>query len=278
MVLSEEDKNWFKEALYTEIKKLGSSLDNMGKRVVRLECAFGLLARASRTAVVENAKKNHAKLLDKMFTDSDLLVLPKLVGGEGRKSRAQVDWTTTDVEAVVNKYNDKFEVELAKVGFRLVHSSRSAQRRRKEGATFLKHAKATVEADLGMILQYDKPYELREIQTAAHKFLALLKKTGGSVITETGVKGGYLLVNGVPLAPEFLVPRLHRWKGLADFAVEKFRAWGKKQPEQSDAGVMYDTFCEQFAADAGVFDLRDVRVDDDGDGARSAELMDVLYP
>jgi hypothetical protein len=114
-----------------------------------------------------------------------------------------------------------------------------------------------------MILQYDKPYELREIQTAAHKFLALLKKVGGPVITGTEVKGGYLLVNGVRLAPEYLVPRMHRWKGLPDFTVEKVRAWGSRPPNVCDLGVMYDVFGQQFAADAGVFDLEEVQADTD---------------
>jgi hypothetical protein len=264
MSLQQADKDWFRDTLSSEISKLNTSINKLGKRVVRLESAFGLLARAARTSVIDAAKKNHAKLVDQMFRDSDMLVLPKLeTGGDGKKARGLVKCDSAAVSTLIGRYNDDFEVELAKVGFRLVHNSRSAQRRRKEAAELLKGAKAAVEKDLGMILQYDKPYELREIQTAAHKFLALVKRLGGPAVTETGVKGGYLLINGVRLAPEFLVPKAHRWKALADYAVEKVRAWGSRPPSSCDVGVMYDVFGQQYAADVGVFDLEEVRVESD---------------
>jgi hypothetical protein len=275
MSLKEADKEWFRTELSTTkndittewgktVTALNTTITSLGKRVVRLEHAFGLLAGAARSAVVEGAKKNHARLLEKMFEDSDLVALPPVEkGSDGRHARAALGCDIEAVKEATKRYGEDFEVEIAKVGFRLVHKSRSAQRRRREAAEFLKAAKKPFEANLGLLLQYDKPYELREIQTSGHKFLALVKKLGGTVVAETSVKSGFLLVNGVRIAPEYLVPKKHRWKDLADHLVSKVRGWGSRPPGVTDMGVMTDVFGEQFAADAGVFDLNEIVVEEE---------------
>jgi hypothetical protein len=52
-------------------------------------------------------------------------------------------------------------VELApKLGFRLVHGSRSAQKRRKAVASVIKNAREKAKEELNLHLQYDKPWEL----------------------------------------------------------------------------------------------------------------------
>jgi hypothetical protein len=277
MTLKEEDKQWFQSQLSTvndkitdEWKKTATSLSTtisaLGKRVVRLEHAFGLLVGAARNAVVEGAKKNHARLLEKMFHESDLVALPPVEkDGDGQPKRAALACDVAAVKEAVARQGGRFEVELAKVGFRIVHQSRSAQVRRKEAAEFLRDSKKAFEANLGLRLQYDKPYELREIQTKGFKFLALVKKIGGVAVAETSVKAGFLQVNGVRIAPEYLVPKQHRWKAIADHIVEKVRGWGTRAPVSVDVGVMTDVFGEQYAADYGLFELSDVVVGDEDD-------------
>jgi hypothetical protein len=263
MALTQADKDWIKDALKQQTQALDTSIDKLGKRVFRLETAFGLLARASRAAIVSGAKKNHARLLDTMFNTSDLLALPLVqADGSGQRVRQKVRCDARAVEEVMAKHNDEFEVELTKVGFRLVHSSRSSQRRRKEAAEVLKRARDDFKEGLQLQLQYDKPYELREIQTAAFKFLALLKKLGGELIKEKSVRGGFLIVDGVRLAPEYLVPRMPRWKSLAEFVLERIRGWGGRPPTGVDEGFFTDVFGAEFAADHGVFELNDVVLDE----------------
>jgi hypothetical protein len=176
------------------------------------------------------------------------------------------------VQNFVNQYNDDFEVELAKVGFRLVHASRSSQRRRKEAAELLKRAREELKAKLQLQLQYDKPYELREIQTAAFKFLALLKKLGGDLVKEKTVRGGFLTVDGVRLAPEYLVPSMQRWKPLAEYVLGKIREWGSRPPSGVDSGVFTEVFGIEYAADHGVFGLESVVAE--GGDVGSAMMME----
>jgi hypothetical protein len=111
-----------------EWKKTAASLSTtitaLGKRVVRLEHAFGLLVGAARSAVVEGAKKNHARLLEKMFHESDLVAMPPVEkDGEGRPTRAALTCDIAAVKEAVTRQDGNFEVELAKVGFCLVHQS-----------------------------------------------------------------------------------------------------------------------------------------------------------
>ncbi len=76
------------------------------------------------------------------------------------------------------------------------------------------------------------------------------------------VKSGFLLVNGVRIAPEYLVPQQHRWKDIADHLVGKIRGWGSCPPVGVNVGVMTDVFGEQYAADYGLFELGEVVVND----------------
>jgi hypothetical protein len=126
----------------------------------------------------------------------------------------------------------------------------------------LKKARDEFKNKLKLQLQYNKPYELREIQTSAHKFLALLKKMGGDHIQDKAVKGGYLMVGGVCLAPEYLVPGLTCWRGLARFILDKIRDWGGRPPTGADSGAFTDVFEAEYAAGQGVFELSDVIIDE----------------
>jgi hypothetical protein len=275
MNLSEEDKKWFTNALKdtkgdleTALSKtatnISETVSQLGKRVFRLESAFGHLVRAGSTAIVEGAKKEHARLVESMFHESSLLLLPPLrPNSEGRLARGNITYDTCKVAELVSQYSDDFEVELAKVGFRLLHKSRSAQRRRKEAAEFIKSARNDFKDNHSLLLQYDKPYALREQQTAAYKFLALVKKLGGELITDTKVHGGFITVNGVRLAPEYLIPSLHRWKNLTEFVLGKVRAWGPRPPIGFDMGIATDVFGAEYAADHGVFELTDIALEDE---------------
>ncbi len=275
MNLSEEDKQWFMNALKNTKSDLETALtktatninetvDKLGKRVFRLESAFGHLVRAGRTAIVEGAKKEHARLVESMFQESSLLLLPPLhLNPEGKLTRGSVTYDSAKVTELVSQYNADFEVELAKVGFRLLHKSRSAQRRRKEAAEFLKSARGNFKDNHNLLLQYDKPYALREQQTAAYKFLALVKKLGGDLISDTKVHAGFIMVNGVRLAPEYLIPSLHRWRSLAEFVLGKVRSWGPRPPVGFDMGIVTDVFGAEYAADHGVFELTDMALEDD---------------
>jgi hypothetical protein len=138
MSLKKEDKEWFLDALKQQSQDLEALIDKLGKHVFRLETAFGLLARPSRAAIVDGAKKNHAKLLVSMFHASDLLALPFVEDGPGGlRSRQPVRCDSAAVQQLVDQLNDDFKVDLAKVGFRLIHTSRSSQRHRvKRGPRF----------------------------------------------------------------------------------------------------------------------------------------------
>ncbi len=264
-MLTQEDKEWIKSAFETSMKSLTERHQALGKRVNRTEQAFDELARVARQSAVDAAKKNHAKLVQEMFDRSDVLALPSLVDdGGGKMTRGPVPCDSSRVETFFANYDGDYEVELApKLGFRLVHKSRSAQRRRKDGGHILKHAKADALEKLGLHLQYDKPFGLREIQGKAQKFLAALKREGKGVVSSVGAKGGYLHANDVRLAPEYLVPSAHRWNGLVGQVLTKIRGWGSRAPNAPDTGVMFDVFGFEYAADQGVFDLSEFPLDED---------------
>ncbi len=256
MVLTQEDKDWFTNALDKQKTDLQDGFketaNQLGKRVSRLEHAFSLVSRAARSAVVESAKKDHEALLRQMFDGADLLLIPPYEAG----TRKAVSCDAASAQAFVSQYDPNFEVELNRTaGFRLVHKSRSAQVRRKAGATLIQKLKNEAPAKLGLNIQYDKPWELRVAQTAAHKFLRGLKDNSGGLVTATSAKGGFLVLNGVRLAPEYLVPRPHRWDTLFRQVLQKIRSWGHRMPSSTDLGLLTDLFGTEFAADRGVFDL-----------------------
>jgi hypothetical protein len=258
-----DDQDWEKME-----KLLDKKLNNVGKRVTRLETGFNLTARFLRMSVVETAKEKHDHLLRAMFSESSLLVLSPLVEGtEGKVSRPTVSCSLTDVTDVFDGVPElgggkvKYEIEATDTGFRLLMASWSPQTRRKAAASFIKHGREPLQKQLGLYLQYDKPYELRMMQREAYKFLAVLQKRGGAAIQGKELNKGFVVVNGVRLAPEYLVPGPRAWDKLADNAVEKLRtARGRAQPPE---GIMTDVFGFYFAADKGVVDLEEVVVEDD---------------
>jgi hypothetical protein len=268
MPLTQEDKDWLStkfESFENSLKSLTTSHHAMGKRVTRVEHAFDELSRLARLKVVEAAKKNHARLVQEMFDGSEILAVPSLVDGEegGAKVRGAIPCDVGKVEGFLSGYGGEYDVELApKLGFRLVHTSRSAQKRRKDGGHILKNAKEDAKTKLGLHLQYDKPFELRVIQGKAQKFLASLKREGRGLVVSTSARGGCVYANDVRLAPEYLVPEMHRWNGLIAQILTKIPGWGTRVPNSPNNGVMYDMFGFEFAADQGIFDLADVRSDD----------------
>ncbi len=280
MALTKEDKEWIVNALNqtkTDIENtMKTSMFTMGKKVCRLEHAFSLISRAARTAVVDRAKKEHADQLRQMFDDANLLLIaPMSAGHDGVRARGPVGCDTTKIAAFVRQYDEGFDVELNRtVGFRLIHKSRSAQVRRKAAAKLLKHAKEDAKTQLGLNLQYDKSWELRQTQTHAHKFLTTLMNDGGGLVRTKSVKG-YLEVNDIRLAPEYLVPQSHRWGNLIKLVLQKIRGWGSRVPlAASDVGLMSDVFGAEYAADHGVFDLDDLPLSDYEDQSRDQVGMD----
>jgi hypothetical protein len=265
MVLTQEDKDWFKQALDASMSSMSKTVSALGKRVVRAEQAFEELSRVSRMNIVASARKEHAKLVQEMFNGSDILAVPSLVdNGDGGRTRGAVSCDQQTVAQFFRDYEGDYEVELApKLGFRLVHQSRSAQKRRKDGASVLKHAKENAKNSLKLHLQYDKPFQLREIQGKAQKFLGTLKREGKELISSVSAKGGYLYANDVRLAPEYLVPESHRWSSLVGQILVKIRGWGTRVPISPEFGVLHDVFGAEFAADRGVVDINEIPIEED---------------
>jgi hypothetical protein len=275
MSLTQTDKDWFSQQLKdvkTDIENtMKTAVFEMGKRVSRIEHAFSLVSRAARAEIVERAKKDHESLVKQMFDDANLLLLaPMSAGGDGVRARGPVSRDEAAISAFIKEFNSDFDVELNKtVGYRLVHKSRSAQVRRKAAASVLRHGKDRAREELGLQLQYDKSWELRTAQSHAHRFMSALKDAGGDLVKSKGVSKGFLIVNDVRLAPEYLVPRMARWDGLIKLVLQKLRGWGNRQPVSlsADVGVMSDVFGAEYAADRGIFDINDLQLtsyDDQG--------------
>jgi hypothetical protein len=275
MPLDQADKDWIVDAMQKAVenktKELEQKLDNLGpnlgKRVDRLESAFGLMARAARTALVSGAKQRHEQALRGMFDDSALLLIPPLQEDQlGKMSRTPVSCTREQVQAFVADCDAEvpLEVELAKpTGFRILVSSFSPQTRRRVAAQFVKDCKKKALDDLNLLLQYDKPFEIRNLQRSAHKLLGIVKSISNGAVTKKSVKGGYLYVNDVRLAPEYLVPDSSRWDTFAGTLAEVVRQWRGKPPgNYPKDGLLYDLFGAEFAAGCGVFDLNDVQSED----------------
>jgi hypothetical protein len=271
MPLSDADLTKIGELFDTKFKTIQenftSALDKLGKRLSRVESGFALLADVARKVVIEEAHNNHDRLLRGTFDKSDLLALPLLVDyPQGGKTREAVMCSADDVAALIAEEvgnNTRVEVELAKpAGFRILVSSRSPQTRRRVAGGIMKKCKSLLDTKYKLHLQYDKPFELRALQKKGHKFLGTVKRYGGSGITSTEAKQGFLLVNGVRIAPEYLVPANRHWDKLVDMVKTKIRGLGPHAivPE---CGCLYDVFGSALAADKGVFDLDDIPVDED---------------
>jgi hypothetical protein len=277
MPLSQEDKDWFTDALSKQKTDLENSMKNtafhQGKRLSRLEHAFNLISRAARSTIVATAKKDHDALLRAMFDNADLLLIPPFESG----ARKAVSCDIGAVQTLVGQVDPMYDVELNRsVGFRLVHKSRSAQVRRKAGAAVLQKLKSEAPKKLGLNIQYDKPWELRVAQTQAHKFLKGLQDGSGGLITSVGAKGGFLSANGVRLAPEFLVPMPHRWPALYKLIASRIRNLGNRQASTADTGALTEVFESEFAADQGVVDLETLDVNDYDAGLDEDDRMSDL--
>jgi hypothetical protein len=232
-----------------------AAINKMGKRVQRLEDVVTDMARAARRAVTASAKVNHDRLLRAMFDESTLVAVPPLQeDANGKLSRPTAACTIDNLRNKLQNTvsNVKFELEPTKVGFRILLSSFSSQMRRQSAAKIIKDAKKEVTDSLNLLLQYDKPYELRILQKEAHKFLAALKKRSNGRVESKVLKDGFLVVNGVRIAPEYLVPGPGRWDELAEAVIQKMASWRGKPLQNVEYGVLTDYFGSVFAEEKGV--------------------------
>lgn len=262
MPLTKEDLDNIGQLFDSKVKTMEISftaaLEKMGKRVTRLEDCVSDMARVARTAVIGNAKDRHDRLLRAMFDESTLVAVPPLQEGQdGRLSRPAAPCNMDDVR---NKLTNtvggdvKFEIEPSNVGYRILLASFSAQTRRKSAAAIVKAAKKDLMDSLGLLLQYDKPFELRVLQREAYKFMAVLQKRSRGRVQSKALKNGYLVVNGVRIAPEYLIPGPGRWDELADAIIEKINSWRGRPPQNVEMGVLTEHFGSVFAADKGIFE------------------------
>jgi hypothetical protein len=264
----EKMKELLKEQKIELEKSFNATVAKYGKRIKRLEAAFSQVASVARATLVTGAKKEHSAALQKMFDKSALLLLPPLEPGQdGKFARSPSKHSVDDIKKFVNELSVEVpcEIELAKpTGFRLLLCSYSAQTRRRVAAQFIKTYKEKFKDSLGLLLQYDKPLEIRTLQRSAHKFLALIKDKSGGAVQEKTVQGGFLIVNGVRLAPEYLVPDVGRWESFSTYIVDGIRKWRGKVPLYNTAdGVFFGQFGAEFAASRGVFELSDLEHDED---------------
>jgi hypothetical protein len=121
--------------------------------------------------------------------------------------------------------------------------------------------------DYNLLLQYDKPFELRMMQRSAHRFLSLLKNGAGGSVTTKEIKKGFLYVNGVKLAPEYLVPDTARWDNFLPTLAGYIRGWHNWAQVGPPDGILFDLFAAEYAAGKGVFDLNDIMtINEDEEG------------
>jgi hypothetical protein len=123
-------------------------------------------------------------------------------------------------------------------------------------------ARKELQDTLGLLLQYDKPHELRMLQREAHKFLAVVQKRSRGAVESKQLKDGFLVINGVRFAPEFLIPGHGRLDALADEVIKKIRAWKGRTPTSPATGLMTDYFGYVFAEEQGIVEL-EIDTDDD---------------
>jgi hypothetical protein len=269
--LLNDNKRDIADSFATELTKLNSSLTLTGKRLRRLETGYDHNAKVARAAIVEVARRDHDRLLRATFDDSVLLLAPTWADdGGGTRVKNPLKCSMDDVSAVITECvadTVKFEIELAdKVGYRILVASHSPQARRKGAASIVKKARGLLEQRLQLRLFYDKPYDLRVLQREGHKFLGEVRRTGGDSVREKKIEKGYFTINGVRIAPEFLLPGPSRWDYLAKAVTEKVRGWRGRPPTSfAECGVLYDTFAAEFAAEKGVVDLQDLEYLDLGE-------------
>jgi hypothetical protein len=214
---------------------------------------------------VEAVKDKHDRVLRAMFNESALLVVSPLVEGkEGKLSRPVPACSQGNITAIIADIPDlqefKYEIEPTDAGFRLLMASWSPQTGRRAAVSFIKHVREPLKQKLGLYLQYDKPYELRTTQREAYKFLSVVKKVGGTAVDSKVLKGGFIDINGVRFAPEYLVLGPAYWDKLAAEVVHKIKSWKGRTPSSPEGGVMTETFENYYAAYKGVIDLDNIEV------------------
>jgi hypothetical protein len=269
MPLDKEDWDRLKDLFAKQKSDLETSFSNAlqvhGKRIDRLEAVVGRGARAARTALVSAAKVNHGEALRCMFDEATLVLITPLEEGPDRKlTRPPATSSIEDIRRFVADAGSevKLEVENGHVGYRILVHSFSAQTRRRVAAKFLKDHKKAIRDQFGLLLQYDKPLVVREMQKNAHKFMSLLQQQAGAAVRTKSVKGGHLFVNDVKLAPEYLIPVSSRWNPLIELLADRIAAWGMRAPRAGKDGIFFDVFGAEYAAGLGVFDLTDLPLEE----------------
>ncbi len=263
MPLSEADLAKIGELFESKVRtlenKYSATVSKLGKRVQRLEYGYSEMVRVARTAVTRSAKEKHDRLLRTMFDESTLVAIPPLQEDQqGKFSRPAAACSLQDVvNKIRNTVSDdvKFEVEPSNVGYRILLANFSSQSRRKSAAKIIQSVKQDLQDSLGLLLQYDKPFELRRMQKEAHKFMAVLQKRSHGAVTSKQLKNGFMVVNGVRFGPEYLIPGPARWDTLADLIIEKIRSWKGKKPFSPEGGAMTDVFGYLYAEEHGIVDI-----------------------
>jgi hypothetical protein len=98
----------------------------------------------------------------------------------------------------------------------------------------------------------------------AHRFLAMVKQGSGGAIRDKSVQGGFMVVNGVRLAPEYLVPDVGRWDSFSRVVIDGIRKWRGKVPLYNTSdGIFFAQFGAEYAAGRRVFKLADIVLEED---------------
>ncbi len=212
-------------AFDAKLAALHDRVDGAVARVDTLEQKITESRENESSRLVAGAKREFDTLTREMFHESGL-VLTKPASSRATPANSAATAATpspstsaADVQAYVESVvgPGKYSVEPMKVGFRLVHNSRSPQIRRNDASELnVEQHRRVIRSRFGLSLSLDRPYLYRTLVRVAYDFLDGAKKACPA-IRKVGVSKGFCFVNSLPIGPVWLVPaNKHVWMTMYD--------------------------------------------------------------
>ncbi len=204
-------------AFDAKIAVINDKVDGAIARVETLEQKAANDREVDSSRLLAGARREFDSITREMFHESGL-VLSKPASSRStttdKTASASVAATaeSSSTLAAIQTFVDgtvgpgKYTVEPTKIGFRLVHTSRSTQTRRADAAKLnTEQHRQAVRTRFGLSLSIDRPYAYRTLVREAYKFLEGVKASCPAV-KKIEVSKGLCFVNSLPLGPMWLVP------------------------------------------------------------------------
>jgi hypothetical protein len=241
-----------------------AKVDTALARTAHLETAALHDYEVRKSNLCRDAKKEFQDATREMFEESGLILAvprssqPRRRSGADSETTAATPAVSADTRAAVTAFvtsivgPGKYTITPVKNGLRLVHASRSSQKRRATADLLLPRHRDDFRSRFNLTLQYDRPFALRQLVRRAYAFLEGAKRACPT-ITKIGVLKGLCFANSLPIGPIWLVPRgKDSWTDVYEVISRDFGQIPATADDIAPDGFFASLFDQAYAHDAGL--------------------------